>query len=48
MVYYILEDNVHHQDKSGQGLNNLEAMADFCPTDPLSMAPSGLLSDKTQ
>lgn len=48
MVYYILEDKVHHQDKAGQGLNDLEAMADCCPTDPLSMTPSGFLSDTTQ
>lgn len=48
MVYYILEDKVHRQDKAGQGLNNLEAMADCCSTDSLSMAPSGLLSDTTQ
>lgn len=54
MVYYILEDKVHRQDKAGQGFKqepregNLEAMAECCPTDPLSMAPSGLFSYTTQ
>ena len=50
MVYYILEDKVHHQDKAGLGLKQesekeiQKPWQNAVPTDPLSMAPSGLFS----